>query len=219
MLHFTTVGLLQLVVALAPIPNPGSRPVAILEDSRRDLGGELGPGFLSRQVAALKHVKVLREALRRPGVRELRTVSGEADPVSWVSKHLQVELDEKTSRLHVSFAKGSAREQAEIINAVVEVYLKELRQELCQPLEAYLAKQENELRQQREKLSRQRLQYATRQPLGDLNADKEFRDIELQVLVQSERNLEATEIIVQRQVRKLRSALRIVLVQKAQATP
>ena len=117
---FTFLSPLAIVAALsysqaAPVPKrTNAKPAVIDAGTERNIAGVLE--------------NVVSGA--RVGVRENKEVAGLAivrrqeDWEAWLKKNLRVERIKGTNLVHVSFQDGNAKEQAAIINVVVDYYLK-----------------------------------------------------------------------------------------------
>ncbi len=78
------------------------------------------------QAALIKSPKVLEAALSQDNIRQLAIVQQEADPVGWLENTLIVEPIRNTELLRVGLSASRADETAELINAIVKAYLKEV---------------------------------------------------------------------------------------------
>lgn len=103
----------------APLPVPVSPPEAILADTAK-AGREQ---FLREQEDALKSSAILSAALRKPELKDYLPTPRPADPVAWLRANIEVERQEKAGTLKVRARAGSRREQAALVNAVVDAYM------------------------------------------------------------------------------------------------
>jgi len=112
---------------LLPQPSPdgpqGPRPTAVLRDGDPNADRHEQLRFLRGEMWILGTKPVLAAALRRPDVAKLAVVRKQSDPEAWLKARLVLWLDEKTGSLRVSLADGTRREQAIVVNAVVEARL------------------------------------------------------------------------------------------------
>lgn len=76
------------------------------------------------QAAQLKSKIVLGPVLASPGVRALSLVQEQKDPLAWLERELQARFDGEVLRISLSDERPDGL--AEIVNAVVETYLREV---------------------------------------------------------------------------------------------
>jgi hypothetical protein len=82
------------------------------------------------QAALIRSRRILDRALAGPAIANLESVKRQKDPASWIAQHLRVEILPQTSLIRVSLAPAvgvNVKEQAGLINAVVENFLEEAR--------------------------------------------------------------------------------------------
>ncbi len=83
-------------------------------------------GFRRGQLALLRSRLVLNSALRDLAVAKLPIVQQQADQVEWLERHLHAEFRNGADKIHVGLRAGTPTEQAILINAVAEAYLREI---------------------------------------------------------------------------------------------
>lgn len=102
------------------------RPPRILGDGPQ---APLDPGepeeFRRTQLVILRTRAVLNNALRDPAVNKLPVVQQQTDAVAWLEKHLHTEYLDGTGMLRLSLRTGNPKEQAALVNAVADAYLRE----------------------------------------------------------------------------------------------
>ncbi len=81
------------------------------------------------QAAIIKSRAVLGAALRQPAVAKLPLVRQQRDPLRWLERALRVDSPNDAELLRVGMTGYQPDEMAAVVNAVVEVYLKEFAQQ------------------------------------------------------------------------------------------
>lgn len=111
-----------LILALLPIEVPNDAgPTAVL---REDKPAKVWRArFLTEQAKALKSDEVLKAALARPAISNLKVIKDKADAKTWLRDGLIVGENVKLAELRVSFSEGTEKERAVLVNAVVDAYL------------------------------------------------------------------------------------------------
>ncbi len=94
----------------------------LLPGNRTAERGE-GDMFQRTQMALVKTRPVLTAALQKANVSNLRMVTEQADPVTWLEEELKVSFIEGTELLKISLNGDDPREVAELVNAVKQTYL------------------------------------------------------------------------------------------------
>ncbi len=98
-----------------------------LDDGRQ---APLDPGeleeFRRTQLAMIRSRFVLNGALRDSAVAKLPAVKQQTDAVAWLEKHLHAEYLKGTGVLRLSFGAGTPTEQATVVNATADAYLREV---------------------------------------------------------------------------------------------
>jgi succinoglycan biosynthesis transport protein ExoP len=79
--------------------------------------------YRKTQLELIKSPFVLTAALRQPGISNLAMLADEKDPVSWLSRNLQVSAPSEAEVVQVRLRGPNAREVTQIVNAVTKAYL------------------------------------------------------------------------------------------------
>jgi succinoglycan biosynthesis transport protein ExoP len=79
--------------------------------------------YRKTQLELIKSPFVLTAALRQPGISNLGMLADEQDPVSWLSRNLQVSAPSEAEVVQVKLRGPNAREVTQIVNAVTKAYL------------------------------------------------------------------------------------------------
>jgi hypothetical protein len=85
--------------------------------------------YVETQLVLLKSRIVLQPALQQAAISQLPTIKGQADPVAWLQRNLEATNLKNTEVIRVSMAArtgADAKDQAAIINAVVQTYVEEI---------------------------------------------------------------------------------------------
>jgi polysaccharide biosynthesis transport protein len=82
--------------------------------------------FKNTQMMMLQNRIVLQNALHRQGIGELAIVKSQKDPAAWLDKNLKVSSIPKTEIVEVGLTSGNAKENAMLVNAVVDAYFSEV---------------------------------------------------------------------------------------------
>ncbi|MBM4036919.1 MAG: polysaccharide biosynthesis tyrosine autokinase [Planctomycetes bacterium] len=84
----------------------------------------MGPwSYLNTQCALFKSTPIAAEALKRPGIRELRTFAGVGNPVGYLKAMLRAQLGKGDDIISISFESPYPEDAAQIVNAVVDAYI------------------------------------------------------------------------------------------------
>jgi polysaccharide biosynthesis transport protein len=82
--------------------------------------------YRKTQVQLIKSPFVLQSALRRPGISNLSTFSGEDDPVGWLVRNVQVTAPMESEVVQVRLRGENAKEVTQLVNAVAQSYLNDV---------------------------------------------------------------------------------------------
>jgi Mrp family chromosome partitioning ATPase/uncharacterized protein involved in exopolysaccharide biosynthesis len=82
--------------------------------------------YQKTQEAYIHSRLVLEAALARPGIKDLRVVQKQADPVNWLEKQVQVDFAGGSEILRIGMIGEDPSALAMIVNAVTEAYLREV---------------------------------------------------------------------------------------------
>lgn len=96
---------------------------AMLGGSGRNVGEY--ESYRKTQVQLIKSPFVLTAAMRRQGVAALTTLREEDDPLSWLSRNIQVTAPAETEVVQVRLRGENAADIAKIVNAVTSSYLED----------------------------------------------------------------------------------------------
>ena len=144
-----------------------SQPAALLQvdpprtDGRESLAGEVTSRDLRTQMTLLLSRSVLDSVLADRAIAELAPVKRQKDPASWLYLHLQVVNLRDTSLLRVTMspdAGASPKEQATLINAVVDRFILSGRVEQANTVDARAEGLERGLKQRMQRLEQTRNQ-------------------------------------------------------------
>jgi hypothetical protein len=106
---------------------PG-HPVAAFLHVGRPLGPVVDPFevrmFQRAQLDAFRSDSVLQQALKQPGITQLQIVREHSDPVAWLKDNLVIVYPNDSEILCVRLVDRRDREAAEVVNAVVDAYIK-----------------------------------------------------------------------------------------------
>jgi uncharacterized protein involved in exopolysaccharide biosynthesis len=102
-------------IQAAPAPKPtNAKPAVINAGTEKNIAGVLENVVWGARIAVREN----------KDVADLPIVRRQKDWESWLKKNLRVERAKDTNLVRVSFQDGNAKEQAAIINVVVDHYLK-----------------------------------------------------------------------------------------------
>jgi hypothetical protein len=202
---------------VAPVPGEVAPPTAVLRDSLK--GGEGTARFLQEQATLLASDPVLRAALRRPEVAELKAVKTQADPLRWLRTNVWTNVDAESGTLRIRLGVGSPREQAHIINAVVDSYLEEIVRQQRQPIEKRLENLYEARKTAAQSLAAIQRKAQNRPKHSDPEIEKMYQDHEQPVIRLEQSRLTSIERSIEDFGVELRRSrlLRIVPVEKARA--
>lgn len=125
--RLTFVCLLAILAALphvnaAPAPKRTNATPAVINAVTEQNRQGVQQRLVSRaHIAILQDKKAAELAIVRSHVRDPKDTK---ELIAWLEKNFRVERVKDTNRLRVSFEDGNAKEQAAIINVVVDDYLK-----------------------------------------------------------------------------------------------
>jgi capsular exopolysaccharide synthesis family protein len=115
------------------------------------------------QAAIVKSPEVIRRALDKPGVAELREVRAQGDPYGWLQKALATDFNAGPELLRVSLSGDNPADLAEVVNAVCKAFVDDcaLREEQrvdqrVQQMKASLDKAAKALTDSRERFNKKK---------------------------------------------------------------
>lgn len=79
--------------------------------------------YLYTQAALLKSTPILAAAVDTPGISQMKTFEGVANPISLIKGNLVTEVGTKDEIINVSFSSPYPVEAAQIVNTIVESYI------------------------------------------------------------------------------------------------
>jgi polysaccharide biosynthesis transport protein len=101
--------------------------VFIPTDRGVPFAGQDGPGDVAshqrRQSALVRNRHVLQAALQQPGVADLTILNGNADPVGWLEKELQVDFNSSPELMRITLKGSPPEDLLPVLNAVRDAYL------------------------------------------------------------------------------------------------
>jgi capsular exopolysaccharide synthesis family protein len=129
------LGLLGGMAAAAPAwllaPAPYSAQAVIEISARPPKGSWEGQDdftlFKNTQAAMIKSASILSATLDKPGIRELKEISGQEDPVGWLQKNLTTDFVLGPSLLRVTLNAENPDDAAALLNAVCEAYVSDYK--------------------------------------------------------------------------------------------
>jgi capsular exopolysaccharide synthesis family protein len=84
----------------------------------------LSSNFLNTQREIISSVPVIAAAVADPEISGLKTFSGIENPVDWLRGQMRVEVGKTDDIIHIALETPDARESAQIVNAIVDSYVK-----------------------------------------------------------------------------------------------
>src|SRR5262249_18787812 len=84
--------------------------------------------FLKSQASIIKNEVVLRPALNHSKIGNTETLRRYDDPVRWLEENLLVEYSENSEYVKISLTGDNPQELADIVNAVMDAYMREVVQ-------------------------------------------------------------------------------------------
>lgn len=82
--------------------------------------------FRQTQANMIRSRMVLEPALQQPSIANLACVREHADPAAWLEQNLKVEIRESTKTIRISLTGDRPAELAAVVNAVANVYMKDV---------------------------------------------------------------------------------------------
>jgi hypothetical protein len=124
------INFLCLVVLIAALPYTSAAPAPKRTNAKPaviNAGTEIHVKWVQERLVSCAHIAILQDKKVAELAIVRRHVSDPKDTkelVSWLEKNFRIERERDTNRLRVSFQDGNAKEQAAIINVVVDDFLK-----------------------------------------------------------------------------------------------
>jgi polysaccharide biosynthesis transport protein len=97
----------------------------VIPPNEQNLQAEFGI-FKNTQHELLRCPFVLRAALEKPVIADLPIIKSQKSPVEWLRRNLQVTFPSNAEIMQVSFLGASPKEQATLVNAVVDAYMEKV---------------------------------------------------------------------------------------------
>jgi polysaccharide biosynthesis transport protein len=118
--------------------------------------------FRQTQIEHIKGQKVIRRALRAPGINQLSIYKEQPDPVKWLESELNVSYLSDSEILRVMMSGDKPQELVKVVNAVVAAYFDEIVYEAGRVRKDERDKLEDAYRKQEETISKLRQKKADR---------------------------------------------------------
>jgi phage-related minor tail protein len=198
--------LVLVLLHAAPVPIDQGPATAVLIDCKQS------PVYLQQQVALLKSEPILRLALARPEVAKLDCVKKQADALNWLKAKLRVEAQESKGTISVWLADGSRREQATLVDGLVNSFLEEMLRRRKALLERSLSQKLKHRDEAQVRLTRYRQEEA-------MAHEAEAKEIAAQLRRGEEAGLRGIDYTIALIRKELSAPYRLSVIQKASADP